>query len=72
MRYSMNDLKLPTSGAVCVRNYRRRRRDAGLTEVKVWIKESDLFKVRQLLLPFIQAGENQLHLFLGGKYPKHK
>ena len=47
-------------GARRVRTWRRRRVEAGLVEVKAWVRETDLVRATALLEPLTDAGMQQL------------
>lgn len=47
-------------GAKQVRTWRSRRIEAGLVEVKAWVREADLAHVTALLEPLTEAGLQQL------------
>lgn len=47
-------------GARRVRTWRRRRVEAGLVEVKAWVREADLVRATALLEPLTEAGMQQL------------
>lgn len=47
-------------GAQRVRTWRRRRVEAGLVEVKAWVREADLVRATMLLEPLTDAGLQQL------------
>ena len=47
-------------GARQVRTWRRRRVEAGLVEVKAWVREADLARATVLLEPLTDAGMQQL------------
>jgi hypothetical protein len=47
-------------GAQRVRTWRRRRVEAGLVEVKAWVREADLARATALLEPLTDAGMQQL------------
>ena len=47
-------------GAKRVRTWRSRRIEAGLVEVKTWVREADLAHVTALLEPLTEAGLQQL------------
>lgn len=48
------------SGAQRVKQHRQWRREVGLTELRAWIRESDLSTVNKLLQPFRKIARNTL------------
>ena len=55
-----------------VQSHRIQRKNAGLKEVKFWVKESDVGKVHEALRSFLHEAENILHEAKGGKWLKYK
>jgi hypothetical protein len=60
------------SGKERVKRHRQRRKELGLREIKLWVREVDVRKIYERLRPFMYVVENLLHEANGGKWPKRK
>lgn len=66
------ELAVKISNRNCVRQHRVRRKNVGLKEIRVWVRESDVQRIFSLLHPFLKVANNILHSSDGGRWDKQK
>jgi hypothetical protein len=45
------------------KRFRQKRKEAGLTEFRVWLRSEDVVRARHCLSDYIEQAEQQLHLY---------
>lgn len=66
----MTDETEKKEGAKRVRNYRQRRKAAGLTELKVWVREDERMKALQAIHAYSARAEQALDAYKAAEKEK--